>query len=235
MGLGLNIEVPPNGVEPVDEINWNQLQGKWYEIARLDNEIEQGIGQAVLDSKQKNTGDFELSLKGEDKKEVWLSTAHYNPESKMGSIFIPCFGPFDCGLHVIDIDKKNHEWMVVTGKDRTKLWIFAKAPGIQKKLLEELISKTEDLGYNSDELELNNREVINPKPADSKSSEPSPANPVPPQTIVPEEPANIPPPPTFVPTVPFETPSVPKEVPPVPSGVPQMGLQPKEMPPQPPE
>ena len=223
--LSSHLRSAPGDAVPVQPFDFNRLVGQWFEIARIDNEIEAGEGQLSINVVKGEAGELKLSLLDIKRKIKWESVAKYDVDDKRGSFDIPCFGPLMCGLHVVALDEKSNGWILVAGHRLDQLWIFSRTTGVQKKTLNEIKMQADEMGFDSDSLVINNH-LPEQKPAIDKSDSRNGSMPggilnaAPSQIINPETPANEPPVPLYLPPVPTVNPAVPQNIPALPKGVP---------------
>ena len=210
-----------NQPQPFD---FSRAVGSWFEIARLENDLEEDFGQATLKVVQTSKTKLQLTLADPKTKTLLPFDFEYDADTKVGSAFVPCWGPIACGYHVIALDKKGFSWMMVGGHTFDELWLFAREPGLSPETLKKLLVDAEALGYDSYKLVVNNRppeNLVKPeKEGDTPAMMEVPSYPAAP---VPETPANEPPPPLYLPEVPKDIPAVPKDIPAVPRDIPQFG------------
>jgi len=218
--------LPGNGT-PQQPFDFSRIVGNWYEIARLENDLEEDFGQATLKVVQSSNNKLEVTLSDPKTKSALPFNFEYDSNSKVGSAFLSCWGPLMCGYHVIAMDKKDLSWMMVAGHTLDELWLFARAPGLPPEVLKKLLSEVQALGYDTDNLVVNNKppEIV-VKPV-NKGDQSSPSIGVPsyPLAPVPETPANEPPVPLHIPEVPTTIPAIPKDIPTIPRDIPQFGKQ----------
>jgi len=132
--------LPGNGT-PQQPFDFSRMVGHWYEIARLENDLEEGFGQANLKVVQSSNNKLELTLGDPKTKTVLPFDFEYDADNKVGSAFVSCFGPLMCGYHVIAMDKQGFSWMMVTGHTLDELWLFARAPGLPPEVLKKLLAE----------------------------------------------------------------------------------------------
>lgn len=155
---------PPTGIAPLSELDLKQIQGPWFEVARLDSPLEQEIKYPMLFVKFTGAGAdltmpypdekdprFRLVLTGYGKdglsKSVLDEKTWATNQYRGGTLTFPCWHFLPCTVHVIDHDTENRYWMVVAGSSRNDLWIFARGPGLAPKVLENLKTGLKQKGY----------------------------------------------------------------------------------------
>ena len=160
-GLGLGA---PEGIAPLNPIDLHQLQGPWFEVARMDSAVEEDIEKPVLYLKFAGSGQdrmlpypdpkdprFRIILMGQVsdgalKRTFDVMTDPIKDYTK-GTITLPCYHFFHCALHVITYDIVDRTWMVIAGPTKNRLWIFARAPGLTPSVMNDIKNRLRDWGY----------------------------------------------------------------------------------------
>ena len=218
----------PGNSEPQKPFDFSLAVGNWYEIARFENDLEEGFGQATLKVVQSSKNKLQLALADPKTKTSLPFDFEYDADSKVGSAFVSCWGPFACGYHVIAMDEKNFSWMMIAGHTLNELWLFARAPGLPPEVLKKILAEANELSYNADNLVVNNKPLEIAVKPENKGTEPSTSTdlPVYPAVPIPETPANEPPVPLHIPEIPTTIPAIPKDIPAIPKDIPQFGKPP---------
>jgi apolipoprotein D and lipocalin family protein len=53
---------------------------------------------------------------------------------------------------VLDLDEKNYQYSLVSGPDKSYLWILSRQPTMSEELKAKLIDKANKLGFDADKL-----------------------------------------------------------------------------------
>jgi apolipoprotein D and lipocalin family protein len=147
----------------VDEVDLERYAGTWYEIARLPNRFQNRCVSdvtatyTILDNDQikvvnrcgKADGSFieaEGRARRADKNE---------PNSKLKVRFAPrilSFLPFVWGDYwIIELDP-DYRYAVIGEPGRKYLWVLAREPEMENAMLEEILHRTGEQGYNVTEV-----------------------------------------------------------------------------------
>ena len=78
--------------------------------------------------------------------------AYFVEQPDKGRLKVSFFGPFYGGYNIIELDKKEYAYSMVTGPDKSYLWILSRTRQLPKATLETLIAKAKQLGFATDEL-----------------------------------------------------------------------------------
>ena len=145
----------PDGVETVDGFELDRYLGTWYEIARLDHRFERGLSDVTATYSMRDDGGVRVVNRGRNEEGEWDEAegkAYFVDASDQGRLKVSFFGPFYGGYNVIELDKAGYEYSLVSGPDRSYLWILARTPELDQQTLDRLVSKARKLDYPVDEL-----------------------------------------------------------------------------------
>jgi apolipoprotein D and lipocalin family protein len=162
LGLGMSFGLltgcvgVPKGVKPVENFTVERYLGRWYEIARLDHSFERGLSHVTADYSLREDGGVRVLNRGySDKKKEWKSAegkAYFVQEPDRGYLKVSFFGPFYGSYVVFELDQQEYQYSVISGPNKSYLWILARKPQIQPELKQELISRAAALGFDTTKL-----------------------------------------------------------------------------------
>jgi apolipoprotein D and lipocalin family protein len=146
----------PDNVNPVDNFRLEKYLGKWYEIARLDHSFERGLTRVTADYSLRDDGSVRVLNRGYSEKEnKWKEAegkAYFVQRTDQGYLKVSFFGPFYGSYIVFELDHENYQYSLVSGPDKSYLWILARSPEIKKDLKERLIAKAAARGFDTSKL-----------------------------------------------------------------------------------
>jgi apolipoprotein D and lipocalin family protein len=146
----------PEGITAVDGFDVNRYQGTWYEIARLDHRFERGLENISATYTLREDGGIDVLNKGWDVKAgEWQEAqgkAYFVEQPDKGRLKVSFFGPFYGGYNIIDLDKKEYAYSMVTGPDRSYLWILSRTRQLPETTLQALLERAKALGFATDQL-----------------------------------------------------------------------------------
>ena len=146
----------PDGVTAINGFDINRYTGTWYEIARLDHRFERGLNNISATYTLKGDGSVKVLNKGWNQADgEWEQAegkAYFVEQPDQGRLKVSFFGPFYGGYNIIDLDKKDYSYSMVTGPDKSYLWILSRTRKMPKATLEALIEKAKQLGFSTDKL-----------------------------------------------------------------------------------
>ena len=146
----------PENVRPVDNFKLEKYLGKWYEIARLDHSFERGLTRISADYSLRDDGGVRVLNRGYSPKDnLWKETegkAYFVKGSDQGYLKVSFFGPFYGSYIVFELDQENYQYSLVSGPNKSYLWILARGPRLQEHIKDILIAKVAALGFDTSKL-----------------------------------------------------------------------------------
>ncbi len=146
----------PENVKPVENFKLERYLGKWYEIARLDHSFERGLSQVTADYSLRDDGGLKVINRGysanENKWKEAEGKAYFVRGADQGYLKVSFFGPFYGSYIVFELDHKNYQYSLVSGPDKSYLWILARKPQIDANVKNVLIAKAAALGFDMSKL-----------------------------------------------------------------------------------
>ena len=146
----------PEGVTPVTGFELRRYLGKWYEIARLDHSFERGLERVSATYSLREDGGVRVINRGySTRKRAWRQAegkAYFVEDVGTGYLKVSFFGPFYGSYIVFVLDKEHYQHAVVSGPDKSYLWILARTPEIDETLKKRLIRKAAEKGFNTAKL-----------------------------------------------------------------------------------
>jgi len=146
----------PEGLKAVDGFEVDRYLGTWYEIARLDHRFERGLEKISATYTLREDGGVDVLNKGWDVKTgEWSQAqgkAYFVEQPDKGKLKVSFFGPFYGGYNIIELDKQNYAYSMVTGPDRSYFWILSRTPQLPEAELQALLKRAKSLGFATDQL-----------------------------------------------------------------------------------
>lgn len=146
----------PEGIKPVDQFEVERYLGTWYEIARLDHSFERGLSQVSATYQLREDGGISVLNRGYSATEgAWQSVegkAYFVEKPDLGYLKVSFFGPFYGAYVVFALDRDNYQYSLVSGPNRSYLWVLARNPTMDQKLKDDLVAKAKALGFETDRL-----------------------------------------------------------------------------------
>lgn len=146
----------PEGLTAVDGFDVNRYLGTWYEVARLDHRFERGLENISATYTLRDDGGIDVLNKGWDTKDgEWHEArgkAYFVEQPDKGRLKVSFFGPFYGGYNIIELDKKDYAYSMITGPDRSYFWILSRTKQLPDATLQALIDRAGTLGFATDKL-----------------------------------------------------------------------------------
>ena len=145
----------PKGVEAIEGFEAKRYLGTWYEIARLDNSFERGLEAISATYTLRDDGINVLNKGWNQQNSEWETAegkAYFIKEADKGRLKVSFFGPFYGAYNIIALDKKNYAYSMVTGPDKSYLWILSRTKHLPKAIFQELLENAKKQGYATDKM-----------------------------------------------------------------------------------
>jgi apolipoprotein D and lipocalin family protein len=146
----------PKDVNAVKEFELQKYLGKWYEIARLDHSFERGLSQVTADYSLRKDGGVKVINRGySEQKKAWKESegkAYFVEQPNIGHLKVSFFGPFYGAYVIFELDKENYQYALVSGPDKSYLWVLSRTPELPQDVKTKLIQKAQNLGFNTQKL-----------------------------------------------------------------------------------
>ena len=139
--------------EAVDDFDVVRYCGKWYEIARLPNWFEDGMTGVTAEYTLIGKNKIKVVNRGWKNGQLREITGWARPVNHDGTglLEVSFFRPFYAPYVVIKI-APDYSYSVVSGSGRSYLWILARTPRLDDKVLEEILNFIRSRGYDSSRL-----------------------------------------------------------------------------------
>ena len=131
--------------------------GTWYEIVRLPHYFERGLDRVSAEYTLQPDGSIRVvnrgSRNGKEQRIVGKAKLK-NSEARplTGELRVSFFGPFYSDYRIIEL-APDYSYAVVTGSDKDHLWILSRTPVMEEKLLQKILTRLRELGFEVGKLE----------------------------------------------------------------------------------
>lgn len=133
----------------------NKYLGTWYEIARFDHSFERGLDKVSAEYSFREDGGLKVVNRGFDtKKQKWheaIGKAYFVETPDVARLKVSFFGPFYGAYNVIELDKANYSYVMITG-GKDYLWILSRTPQLPQEVQAQLLVKAKALGFDTSKL-----------------------------------------------------------------------------------
>lgn len=146
----------PSNVTPVGDFKLEKYLGKWYEIARLDHSFERGLSRVSAEYSLRDDGGVKVINRGYSTNDgTWKAAegkAYFVEKPDQGYLKVSFFGPFYGAYVVFGLDAENYQYSLISGPDKSYLWILARTPRLDRVVLDTLMAKAAAAGFDTSEL-----------------------------------------------------------------------------------
>jgi apolipoprotein D and lipocalin family protein len=146
----------PSGVQPVGDFKVERYLGTWYEIARLDHGFERGLSRVTAEYRKRDDGGLDVINRGYlAESKTWKEArgkAYFVERTDLGYLKVSFFGPFYGSYVVFELDAKDYGHALVSGPDRSYLWLLARSPTLDAATRERLVARAAALGFDTRQL-----------------------------------------------------------------------------------
>lgn len=145
---------PP--LQTVAHVDLKRYAGFWHEIARYPNRFEKNCKQGTSTAEYTLRADGKVDVENRcvsksGRKKLSEGTARVVDKEKNAKLAVTFFWPFEGSYWIIDLDPE-YRWAVVGEPSRKYLWILAREPSLPKDVLDGILSRLPDKGYDPSKL-----------------------------------------------------------------------------------
>lgn len=146
----------PDNIEPVSNFKLERYLGTWYEIARLDHSFERGLSRVSANYSMREDGGVNVVNRGYSAEDTnWKEAegkAYFVENADLGYLKVSFFGPFYGAYIIFELDHDNYQYSLVSGPNKSYLWLLARTPKINGVTRSLLVKKAAELGYDTSKL-----------------------------------------------------------------------------------
>ena len=146
----------PEGLVAIDGFEINRYLGTWYEVARLDHRFERGLENISANYSLRADGGVNVLNKGwntqANEYRQALGKAYFVEKTNKGLLEVSFFGPFYGAYNIIDLDKKDYNYAMITGPDRSYFWILSRTKQLPETTMQALLEKAKAFGFDTNQL-----------------------------------------------------------------------------------
>ena len=142
--------------ETVDYVDMERFSGDWYVIALIPTSFEKGAVNGVENYSIDSEGIIRVEysfLKGDKElkektmyQKGWIYNTETNAEWRVRPLW-----PLKLPYYILELDD-NYNYTVIGTNNYKYLWIMARNPQMDQDLLDQVIGRMVDRGYNRDDI-----------------------------------------------------------------------------------
>jgi len=154
--LSLALAQSPAALPETAALDLNRYAGTWYELARFDTFFQKGCVASTATYTPRENGDVTvLNRCREDRvdgklKEI-TGKAWVPDRAEPGKLRVQFFWPFSGPYWVLEV-AEDYSWALVGHPEKTRCWVFTRAPAIEDGLYQQLVEKLRARGYDVSKL-----------------------------------------------------------------------------------
>ena len=128
----------------------------WYEIARMPVIFEKDLVLVTANYSLKKDGGVKVVNEGfkfsKDGKYAGVTgKAKFAGTPDVGHLRVSFFGPFYSDYIIVELDPE-YQWALVAGISHDYLWILARTPALDPAILDRLVKRAAELGFDTGRL-----------------------------------------------------------------------------------
>ena len=144
-------------IAAVRDFEPERYMGKWYEIARLPQYFERDLDEVTAEYTLKEDGDIRVvnsGKRGDEPQSVTGNARLKHPDAKplTGELRVSFFWPFYSDYRIIEL-APDYSYAVVTAGSRDFFWVLSRTPTMDKELLDAILNRAQEQGFDLSELE----------------------------------------------------------------------------------
>lgn len=143
--------INPKVPEPTKPVDLPRYAGTWYELARHENRFQKGMDKVTADYGLEANGKVGIVNSGiragEIERDVSEGTAIVADENTNAKLKVSFFGPLYTGDYWVLDHGDAYDWSIVGEPSGRYLWLLARDPRPDPALLQQLLKRVEELGY----------------------------------------------------------------------------------------
>lgn len=127
--------------------------GKWYEIARIENEFEPKMDKVVAQYNLNDDGSIQVINSGYVGGNFRQIVGHVIMTENKNILKVSFFPGIYSDYRVLVVDK-NYDYALVGGDKDTYLWILSRTSKLNEDIIKDLIQVAKEKGYKVDKIRM---------------------------------------------------------------------------------
>jgi apolipoprotein D and lipocalin family protein len=141
--------------EPARKLDISGMAGRWYEVARIPNKLQNGCGEGTAEWKRVGDG-FSVvqtcrkaSVRKEWKAKAKVIDPHTNAKFKMSF-----FGGIMSQEYWVLDNRPDQGWLILGTPGGNYLWLMSQRPSLGEAVKAQALTRVRQLGYDVGRLEF---------------------------------------------------------------------------------
>jgi apolipoprotein D and lipocalin family protein len=148
--LGYLTRRKPAPIKVEKKIDLNRYQGKWYEIAAIPTKFEKGCTNVTSEYSLQKDGSLRIVnecrvIESGNLKKTYSKALLKDPGTN-SKFKLKIRGPFKRDYQVLEVGN-NYDYALVGNESRTRLWILSRKPILAKNIVDRLMEKAKNEGF----------------------------------------------------------------------------------------
>ncbi|PKP89799.1 MAG: lipocalin [Alphaproteobacteria bacterium HGW-Alphaproteobacteria-16] len=142
----INPQVP----EPAKPVDLDRYLGKWFELARHENRFQKGMDAVTAEYTLEKPGKIGIVNSGQrmgEERQQSQGHALIADEATNAKLKVSFFGPLYTGDYWILDHGDEYDWSIVGEPSGRYLWLLSREARPAPDLLQTLLNRVEELGY----------------------------------------------------------------------------------------
>jgi apolipoprotein D and lipocalin family protein len=143
-------------VEPVSDFQLENYLGTWYEIARIENSIEEGLSNVTATYGINKNGSIRVVNKGfNDEEGEWEEAegrAYFNSAENVAHLDVTFFWPFYIDYIVFEFKDAKDGYAFVTSDSTDYLWLLARKPVVEEHVMQRFLMLAKQMKFKTSDL-----------------------------------------------------------------------------------
>lgn len=140
------------------QLDYQRLQGKWYEIAHLPNARSKGLGNVTTTFRLAERGKIEVTIRaqrdnGRGRTVYYRGLAQLPESGEKNVLKVRFFGIVSHKFHILEFDAKNYDYALLCDESKKDLWVLSRRPTMDKGVYSKLVQSAQSRGFNVAALE----------------------------------------------------------------------------------
>lgn len=141
-------------LKTVQNVDLNRYIGSWYEIARFEHYFQKDCKNVKANYTLRDDGKIDVlnsCTKISTNKYKQASAIAYSVNSSNSKLKVSFFRPFYADYWILDLDE-DYKYAIIGTPSKEYLWIISREKTMDDKLLNSLLEKIENLGFDRSKL-----------------------------------------------------------------------------------